>query len=298
MLLGFIYACVAAVTYATISLFSLPLIHEGISFVSTTFYRFLFSAIVIFFISLLCKKSLVISKKDFLKCAAVGFFYVTAALTFVAAFYHMDSGIVGTVQFAYPLFVILMMVLFFGEKFRFSTMAAAVVIVIGVGIFSIQGTEHVRISLWGMTLTLFSSLLLSLYILGIQEAKFESKSNLIICGYIMLLGALQAGIYGLFTADLQWISTQGQWKNILLLALISGVLSNICMIFSIKRIGPSLASIFNGLEPVTVMALGVVVFNEKMTWHNAWGAACIIGAVLFVAVRSHLREKTFLQSQP
>ncbi len=294
MLLGFTYACIAAITYGTIALFSVPSLQEGFSYASSTFYRFLFSAIMIFLFALMRKKSLRIYKSDVPKFAAVSFFYVLAALSFVAAFNLMDSGIVGTVQFCYPIFVILAMTLFFGEKFYTSTAVAAFFILLGIGIFSVQNIENVRISMWGMIVTIFSAITMALYVLGIQVARFQTQSKIVVCAYILLFAAIFAGVYAAAIQELQWITTKELWKNLLLLAFVSTAISNTFMIFAVQLIGPSLTSIFNGLEPLTVMIIGIIIFGESLTWNNVLGSICIIGAVGFVALRSHMHQKKAL----
>ncbi len=293
MFWGFIHATLSACTYGLVALLSVPLLREGLSFPTISFYRFILAALMIApFVVLRARswKPLLVSKSDIWKLLGLSFFYAGAALTFMAAFNHMDTGIVVTVQFCYPLFVMLIMVLFFGERFRISTAISSLLIVAGVSIFSLQdvllGASGVNVPFGAMMLTIFSAVLLAFYVVGIQVAKVECKSALVTAMYIMLGTGLFCGLYGIAVGDFSLSSVMTHGKELALIAFVSGAVSNICLVYAVRYVGSSLTAILGGLEPVTAMLAGVYLLGEQATWGNALGVLCILSAVGLVALAS------------
>ncbi len=297
MLRGFLYAVVAACTYGLIALFSVPLMHEGLSFSTINTFRFGLAALMVLFFVVLRRRSLAplrVCGSDIGKFLLVSLFYALTALTFMAAFKHMDTGIVVTVQYCYPIVVVFVMAAFFGERLRLSTVASALLICLGVAVFSLQdlmlGSSGVHITAWGMTLTLFCAVFMALYVIAIQVAKFRCQSELVTAMYIMLGTALHCAVYGLVVGELTLPTAVNQWQELLVLAFITGAVSNICLVFAVRYVGSSLTSILGGLEPVTGMLAGVYLLGEEASWGNAIGALCILGAVLMVALVSQMRK--------
>ncbi len=297
MLQGFIYAAVAACTYGLIGLFSVPLMQEGLSFSTVNFFRFFLAGCMTLLFVLARKRSLqplYIERSDIGKLLGVSAFYTFASLSFIAAFQIMDTGVVVTVQYCYPIFVIFLMVAFFGERFRFSTFIAALLICLGVAIFSLQdaflGNSGVNITLWGMLVTIFSALQMALYVVSIHVAKFTCKSQFVTAMYIMFGSSLYCIAYGALTGDFSIPSSTQHWQDLALFALITGVVSNIALVYAVRFVGSSLTSILGGLEPATGMLVGVYFLGEQASWGNILGAACILCAVGLVAMMSQLRK--------
>ncbi len=297
MLRGFLFAVIAACTYGLIALFSVPLMEQELSFSSINAFRFALAALMVMLFVVVRHKSLAplrVCGSDVAKFLGVSLFYALTALSFMAAFRVMDTGIVVTVQYSYPIVVVFAMVAFFGERFRLSTALAAALICLGVAIFSLQdfmlGVSGVRISLWGMVLTLFCAFCMALYVIGIQVAKFRCKSDLVTAMYIMLSTAFYCALYGFATGETTLPSNIDQWQQLLVLAFVTGAVSNICLVFAVRHVGSSLTSILGGLEPVTGMLAGVYLLGEQASWGNVLGTACILGAVLLVAFVSQVRK--------
>ncbi len=300
MLRGFIYAVTAACTYGLIALFSMPLLAEGLSYSTINALRFGMAGLMVMLFVLMRKKTwriICVCKMDMLKFFGVSSFYALTALSFMAAFKHMDTGIVVTVQYCYPIFVVFCMVAFFGETFRLSSFIASVLIVIGVAVFSLQdlifGTQGVRISLWGMVLTLFCSTQMALYVIGIQVAKFKCQNDFVTAMYIMLITGLYCALYGVIMGEFSLPEKTSQWQQLLVLALVTGAVSNLCLVFAVRYVGSTLTAILGGLEPVTGMLAGVYLLGEQASWGNVLGTICILGAVALVAVASQRQKPKF-----
>ncbi len=296
MLYGLFYAIVAACTFGLIPLFTIPLMEEGISTLTQLTYRFAISALILAAMALLYKQSLRIDRKDVYKLIGIGFFYTMAAGAFFVALEFMDSGIVATVQYSYPIFVVFGMRFIFKEPLRISTVTASIMICLGVAIFSMQGGSAVRVNTPGMLLTIFSASQLALYVMGIQVAGLKVQAQLVVSMYIMITSAFFSLILTLYHGSLTFPTQLSHWADLSLLALITGVISTLALVQSVRYIGSSLTSILGGLEPVTVMLVGVFILNEASSIQNILGTVCILSAVTLVAVATH-RRKLLIQKQ-
>ncbi len=291
MFRGFFYATLAACSFGLIPLFTLPMLSESLPSTSILFLRFGFSAIVIMLITMAKRQSLRICPTDIAKFLVIGFFYSICAITFFWAFEYIDSGIAATVQYCYPMFVVILMVIFFGERFKLTTFLAALVICVGVALFSLQDPSKVRVNFTGMALTIFSATQMALYVMAIQVFNLTVKNQKLIAMYILAAASVFSGVFALgYDGFIAFPATSMQWQNMALLTIITGVISTIALVRSVEYVGPSLTSILGGLEPVTAMAVGVFVFNESLTTLNILGALCIVGAVTFVAMLAHFRK--------
>ena len=116
--LGLFYAIFSAATFGLIPLFSLPIIHGGISTETTLVYRFGVATLILLPIIYFSGHSLYVKLADLLKLAGVSTLYMLAVLLFFSAFTHLPSSIVATLQYLYPVMVMLIMIGLFGEKFN------------------------------------------------------------------------------------------------------------------------------------------------------------------------------------
>ena len=78
------------------------------------------------------------------------------------------------------------------------------------------------------------------------------------------------------------------------LAIVPTIISLTFMVKAIKIIGSTPTSIIGALEPLTAVAIGVLLFNELFTLKMAIGIALILTGVLVLIAGSELKEKAKL----
>ena len=129
------------------------------------------------------------------------------------------------------------------------------------------------------------------YIVGVRKSRAVEIDSAVLTCYVMGLGALYFILGGLLTGGVR-IETDGMtWLCILGLALPATALSNMTLVQAIKRIGPTLTSIFGALEPLTAVVIGVAVFGEPFTAQGAAGILLIVAAVSVVVLRTGRRPQ-------
>lgn len=285
--MGIFYGLISAAAFGLIPLFTLPLMQNGISVETALAYRFTLATLIMGPILVFKKENLWYGWKAFIKLCAVSLFYLMAVVLFFYAFHYLPSGIVATINFAYPIMVLLIMVFFFHEKFRWQLGAAIFLAIAGVALLSLQPGEMTAIDgensyalMIGVTLSLLAGLGNALYLVGLQVARLPKINGLVMTFYVMLAGSVFCLINGAFTGSLTWLTTGNDLFCAVMLALITAVISNLTLILAIRLIGSTMASILGVTEPLTAVFVGALVFGEKFTWQIAAGILLIMCAVL------------------
>lgn len=300
--MGFLLGLISSATFGLIPLFSLPLLHAGVSVQTALVYRFGLAALTLWLILGLRRERFAVRGIDLCKLAALSAFYMLAVFLFFESFSHLPSGVAATIQFLYPLMVLLIMVLFFHERFSWRMGAAVTLAVAGVAMLGLcqpgAGGDGAAVaagavpgvSALGVTLALLAGLANALYMVGIQVARIPNINGLVMTFYVMAFGTLIATVDGLCRGTLQWLSTPPELASAILLALVTAVLSNLTLILAIQRIGSAITSVLGVMEPLTAVAVGVAVFGEPFTPALAAGVAFIAAAVLTIMLGPRRRR--------
>ncbi len=283
---GFFYGLLASASYGLIPLFTLPLTDHGLRVDSILFYRFFFACLAIGLVLILRREAIGARLVDLGKLFLLGMFYSMSAIFYFLSFAHMASGIATTIHFLYPVFVAIIMMALFREKKSPITLTAIILAISGVALLSSGGQDR-HMSLLGLVLVLISSVANATYIVGMSRAGIRNFSGLKTTFFLLLFGSFFTLIFSLSRGPFQMVDSESILR-ILLLALITGALSNICLIESIKRIGSTLSSILGALEPVTAVCAGVFVFHEPFTSRIGCGILLILSAVLLIILSPHI----------
>lgn len=281
--MGFVLALISSAAFGLIPLFSLPLLHSGLSADCVLFYRFLFASISLGLILVLRQERLAAPARDLGLLALFSVLYTLAALLMIWGLLYLSGGVTATLQFLYPLMVMLIMTIFFHEKFSIITASSVLLAILGVALLgSGGGDDGGSLDPLGVGLLLASALCNALYISGLHVARIHSISGLSITFWVLFFGTGVSLINALISGTFEIIGTWEQLALSLLLAIITAVISNLTLILAIQRIGSPLASILGVGEPLTAVTVGILVFDEPATFAVFSGVAVICAAVVLV----------------
>lgn len=291
---GLFLGLIAAVCYGFIPLFTKELQHpsEGLPLSSSTilFYRFGIAALVLGGIMLFQKISFKITFPEFLRLTLLAFLSDGAALFLIAGYSYMPSGVATTLHFMYPVFTALIMMLFFREPRRISTVAAITMAVAGVAVLSWSGDGEVGIM--GVVLEIISAVCFALYLIRVNRSRIASMPVTKLTFYVMMLGTLIFAAAMLYersepevAAHYALLPNSTEWINIFVLALLCTVVTNLALVHATQLIGPTIAAVLGVLEPVTAIALGILFMGEALTVPTILGVLLIIPAVLIIVLR-------------
>lgn len=278
---GFIYGIATSITFGLIPLFTLPLMSEGMSPDSILFYRFLFATLALASMMKLHKEPFHISRKDIPIIVLLAFFYTASALFLLWGYEFMGAGVATTIHFTYPVFVTLLMLVLFRERASWVTWLAILLAVYGVAKLSLKGDEQM-VAPVGIIIVLLSSVGYASYITTVNKSRVKTMNSRKLAFYVFVFTTLMFAVKGLFSTGIQPIPNVLSATNLVLLAVVPTVISNITLLLAVYHIGGTMTSILGAMEPVTAVGIGIFFFGEVFTAQEAVGIALILIAVTMI----------------
>lgn len=279
---GYLAGIIAAVAYGTNPLGALFLYQEGFNPPSVIFYRFTFAVIILAIILLVQKVPFKITKFEFKVLLSLGVLFAASALSLYTSFKHLDSGVASTILFAYPVMVAVIMAVFFKERASVMMIISIVLSIIGI-LLLYQGEGEAKMSLWGVTLVLISSLTYAVYIVVVNRTQI-SMPPFKMTFYIMAFAAVVIGIYS-FCVPGSRIMAIPSWTAlgwICMVAIVPTIIAMTMLNIGILHAGSTPTAILGALEPVTAVCISVLVFDGLFTVRLVCGIALILAAVLLI----------------
>ena len=287
---GVILAIISAICYGMNPLGALFLYEEGLNVNSVIFYRFIFASILLAIFMLIKKDSFYLKFKEIILLALLGLLFGISAISLFNSFLYMDAGLASTVLFIYPIFVAIIMALFFKEKNSIITILSIIFAFLGVVL--LYESDGANVSNFGIFLVIVSSLCYAIYIVIINQ--YLKISALKVTFYSMLFCTITILIHSSFDSSLNIMPliNFNMWFYTLFLALVPTIISLLFLIKAIQLIGSTSASILGALEPLTAVLIGVYVFNEKITFWLVIGIVFILFGVILIVLKDYI-DKLF-----
>jgi len=289
---GVICGILAAVCYGTNPFGALPLYEEGVNTSSVLFYRFAMAVVMLGVMLVAERKSFRINRKELKVLASLGILFAGSCLTYYESFLLMDAGIASTILFAYPVMVAGIMALFFKERITFSTVTAILLALGGIGLLY-QGDGETSISTMGILLVMLSALCYAVYIIVVNQSSIR-MSSLKLTFYVLLICMFALLAYS-FTSpglQLQLPPSPRAWFFACWLGLVPTILSLVLMTIAVHEVGATPTAIMGALEPLTAVAIGVLVFGEALTVQLVIGIVLILSAVLLIVLGKNFHLRT------
>ena len=278
---GVFFAVFAAVTYGMNPLFGIPLYEEGIHPYSVLFYRFSIAAVLMGITAALRRKSFRLPRKYWLWSVIAGVLMALTCLFWFLTFEIMDSGIAAAMLFVYPVMVTLIMWIFFREKQKIVTCIGMVLAVCGVALLC-AGDSGGEIPVAGVVYIMLSALTYAIYIVMVKTTNLRELAPEILTFYAMIFAVAVFLVPLRMGADIQLLDSWKEWGNAIGLALFPSLCAFLFAAVAINIIGPAKTAILGALEPVTAVAIGMVVFGESVSLTGFAAIGLIIFAVTLV----------------
>ena len=281
---GFIYGTISSASFGLIPLFAIPILNAGMGFISTLLYRFIIATFFLAFILLLKKESFKISRTDVIPLIILSLLYLASSTFLLWGYLYMPGGIATTIHFMYPVITTLIMMLFFRERKSLARIFAIAMAVMGVFFLSKTDTDS-SISIIGIAIVLLSAVAYASYLVAVGQLRTNKIKGLKLTFYVFFLGSifLLAGM--LTTGSIETTTDTSIFANLILLALIPTIVSNLTLIEAIKRIGSTQTSVLGAMEPVTAVAVGIIAFGDTITVPICIGIILIISAVTIIILK-------------
>lgn len=283
---GFLYGIISSASFGLIPLFAIPAMQHGMDFMNVISYRFLFATISLAVLLKIRKVSFGIQKSDLPTLLLLSFFYIISSVFLLWGYKFMPSGVATTIHFMYPIVTTVIMMLFFREKNSVARTLAILMAIAGVYSLSYSDSKG-ETDLLGVVIVLISAVGYALYLVAVGQRKNQSLKGLKLTFYVFLFSTiiLLAGM--LSTGNMHPIPDYTTAGNLLLLAIIPTIVSNLTLIEAIKYIGATRTSVLGAMEPVTAVVVGIAVFGETFTVSIAIGIMLIVSAVTIIILKKH-----------
>lgn len=288
---GFLYGIVASSTFGLLPLFTLPVMGEGLTTFSILSYRMLFASILVAVLMLIGRVSFATNLKELRWFAVLGFLYYGSAALLFQAYGGMASGLATTLHFMYPVSVTVIMALVYKQRPSVVTICAIILSLVGVALLCLRESSTGVSSLLSVFLVLLSGVCYAVYLVLVSTVKRINQQNsqkltfyvLMFSGAFFMLSSLQGG-------GLQIIPSASAGINLLLMATLPTLLSNLALVRSVKNIGSTLTSVLGAMEPLTAIIVGILVFDESLRGLMIVGIILILVSVSLI-VLSPLLDK-------
>ena len=288
---GFLYGIVASSTFGLLPLFTLPVMGEGLTTFSILSYRMLFASILVAVLMLIGRVSFSTNLKELRWFAVLGFLYYGSAALLFQAYGGMASGLATTLHFMYPVSVTVIMALVYKQRPSLVTIGAIILSLIGVALLCLRESSTGVSSLLSVFLVLLSGVCYAVYLVLVSMVRRINQQNsqkltfyvLMFSGAFFMLSTLQGG-------GLQIIPNASAGINLLLMATLPTLLSNLALVRSVKNIGSTLTSVLGAMEPLTAIIVGILVFDESLRGLMVVGIILILVSVSLI-VLSPLLDK-------
>jgi drug/metabolite transporter (DMT)-like permease len=289
---GIICGILAAVCYGTNPFGALPLYEEGVNTASVLFYRFFMAVLMLAIMLIVQRKSFSVTKGELKVLGSLGMLFAASSITYYQSFHFMDAGIASTILFVYPVMVAVIMATFFREKVTASTITSIILALIGIGLLY-KGDAGVALSTMGVLLVMVSSLTYAIYIVIVNQSSIR-MSSLKLTFHVLLICMTCLLAYSFTSPELHLMlpPSPRAWFFACWLGLVPTVLSLVFMTIAVHEVGATPTAIMGALEPLTAVAIGVMVFNELLTFRLAIGIVLILSAVLLIVMGKNFHLRT------
>ena len=289
---GIICGILAAICYGTNPLGALPLYEEGVNTSSVLFLRFSIATLILGVVMIANKKSFAVTRGELTTMASLGALMAVSSLTYYQSFRYMDAGIASTILFVYPVMVAVIMATFFREKVTATTITSIVLALAGIGLLY-RGDAGISLSMTGVMLVMVSSLTYAVYIVIVNQSEIR-MSIVKLTFYVLLICAMCLFAYSFTSSDLHLMlpPSPRAWFFACWLGLVPTVLSLLFMTIAVHEVGATPTAIMGALEPLTAVAIGVMMFGEAFTFRLCIGIVLILAAVLLIVAGKHFLLRT------
>lgn len=281
---GYLLGAVAAISYGTNPLFAVPLYEAGLDVSSVLFYRYLFAALILALIMRLRGESFRVAPADVGRLMVLGVMFALSSVLLFEAYRYMDVGLASTLLFVEPVFLALMLWLFFRERISLWTIASIAICLGGIALLCNPG-EGAHATPTGIALVILSALTYALYMIIINKSRAGRLPGTTITLYSLLFGMTVFAVRTHFFADVRPVPAGLlPWACIAGISVVPTIVSLLAVTRSVQYIGSVPVAILGALEPITGVLFGVLLFGEQLTPRASAGIVFIICAVVVLVL--------------
>ena len=284
---GYAIGAIAAATYGTNPIFAIPLYNDGMDANSVLFFRYILAIPIVALMMKMRGRGFALRKKEIMPVIVMGFVMGMSSLALFESYNYMGAGIASTMLFVYPILVAIIMAIVFHERLGFLGILC-IFLAVG-GIFMLYNTgEGTTLNITGVMFVILSASSYAVYLVYVNHSLLKEMATLKLTFYVLIFGLLIFFAMSKGGSELAVPSRWYMWLNLLGLAVLPTAISFYCTTQAIMYIGSTPTAILGALEPLTAVALGIVLLQEPITPRIITGMIMIIAGVSMIIAGSKL----------
>ena len=278
---GYALGVAAAASYGLNPLFALPLLGAGVDAYSVLFLRYFFAVPMLAVMMVVRGRGFGLRRGQVVPLAVLGILMAFSSLALYLSYAYIGAAIASTLLFVYPILVTLIMALFYHERVSRLTVVCILLATAGIGLLY-RGDDGAVLSPMGLLLVLLSALSYAVYLVAVNRGQMKEIPTLKLTLYVIAFGLLlfafrfRMGTFAILSAN-PWL-----WASAFSMALFPTAISLICTSAAIHKIGSTPVAILGAMEPVTAVAIAILVFNEVLTPRLAIGMLLVVASVTLI----------------
>ncbi|MFA6865231.1 MAG: DMT family transporter [Sphaerochaetaceae bacterium] len=298
---GIILIIISAIMFGINPAFSVMLRSGGMNLPASLLSRFLLSAIIYFF--MLVKrgqlKDLKIMDSTKVSLLVAGLFFFFMALTLLASYAYIPSGLATVIHFTYPALVMLLAIISKQQKPSIAVVVGVVLSLIAVALISYP-TGDVRLNSTGILLAAVSAIAISIYVILLNQEGLKDINSLVIVYYIAVFFSLL--IIAWMAGEIIGAKTSRDVFGEISLEVIIGALGFgvscavgvLLFAIGVKLVGGAIAGAVSTLEPLTAVVVGTLVFKEPLPSTFIIAGIFIIGTTILLSLKGETVNNEFV----
>lgn len=178
------------------------------------------------------------------------------------------------IHFGYPVIVLLIMIFLFKENINILKILSMLFAVSGIVLL----TKVVKVeSFLGVIYALVTTVTYGSYIVANKKCSFSNIDTIVSVTFF---------IAGIFTDSLQVLNNINVFYNFIAVSFLCTIFSLGLLLYGVKKLGSSLASILNMFEPTTTVVASIFIYNENLTSNIVIGSILIILSTISMVLGS------------
>jgi len=278
---GYTLGVLAAASYGTNPLFALPLLGAGIDAYSVLFLRYFFAIPMLALMMVARGRGFGLRRSQVLPHIILGLLMAFSSLALYVSYAYIGAAIASTLLFIYPILVTLIMAVGYHERITLLTVLCILLATAGIGLLY-RGDDGVILNPYGLLLVFLSALSYAIYLVSVNKGQMKEIPTLKLTLYVIVFGLFlfafrfQPATFAVLNArPLLWLSAFS-------MALFPTAFSLLCTSAAIQKVGSTPVAILGAVEPVTAVAIAILIFNEPLTMRLAIGMLLVILSVTLI----------------
>lgn len=278
---GYSLGVAAAASYGLNPLFALPLLSAGMDAYSVLFLRYFFAVPLLAVMMVARGRGFGLRRGQVVPLALLGILMAFSSLTLYVSYTYIGAAIASTLLFVYPILVTIIMAIVYHERVGLQTVLCILLATTGIGLLY-RGDDGLALDPYGLLLVFLSALSYAVYLVAVNRGQMKDIPTLKLTLYVIAFGLLlfafrfRLETFTILSAN-PWL-----WLSAFSMALFPTAVSLICTSAAIHKIGSTPVAILGAMEPVTAVAIAILVFHEALTLRLAVGISLVIASVTLI----------------